>query len=725
MTKSLEALLAVARERISGANPAGRNTGEAGPLKLGDKPGVDYAPKSEGDRKFVGDHAVIKQEYPNGMEHAFTGDKVGYSMDKPQMKRFGNKEAEAVKANEEVEPIDELEKKTLKSYVKKAKTSEYRLGKKGESEEDKSMSTDGNKYPEKQARHQKAATKLYHKQTNRWKGIDRAEKKLKEEVELEEGDRSGQRVRIHGGMKEFHGKTGIISRKESGQYRVRLDTPVHVQGVGHVKDDLWDSHHLKKIKEEAEPIDELSKEKLTQYVDKAKKDRAKYNFYTKTGYEKARTNKRSKGINKANEKLAKEEVEPVDEVSKGLLKRYRKAALKDYRTHDKAINKSLKKGEPASEREPHYNTQAKRVDGGRRAEDKIEGRKKYIKVKATEAIDKVTKDGAESISEISKGMAARYIVQAHNKGSLARSRADQAFRDGNIGKQVKNDKKDDKRAAGISIAAAKLSGTAKVNAKEELTQEQIDAVIEAAVLCDKGSLGKKMKYHKGKMKSEEIGSTKFKHHQRQVHAIKGMMEDTDIDESRGGPNDPRKEKRAFRKMGMDNKVQDAYYRGEHDASKSKDKKNPYPKGKRHDEYNRGKKPNNEELETIDEISGKTLGSYIQKARGDAEKKRAHNQALNNDPSVKKHAEKRSEYYQRRDYTASGESKHRDKIANTHKRESEAKAKLDPDHKKNTNYGKRFKGIEKAVKKLQHGKLTDEFIDPTVARIKAFMDKEPK
>ena len=76
-------------------------------------------------------------------------------------------------------------------------------------------------------------------------------------------DRTGQRVRIHnpgtaGSINaHFHGKTGRIQHKDGNQYRVKLDTAVHVPGVGHVTDDLWDGNLLKKIKEEVE-INEVS-----------------------------------------------------------------------------------------------------------------------------------------------------------------------------------------------------------------------------------------------------------------------------------------------------------------------------------------------------------------------------------------------------------------------------------------------------------------------------------
>lgn len=61
--------------------------------------------------------------------------------------------------------------------------------------------------------------------------------------------REGQRVKIkaQGGMKEFHGKTGRIVGKEGGQYRVKLDTPVDIPGVGSVSDDLWDGNLLQNL----------------------------------------------------------------------------------------------------------------------------------------------------------------------------------------------------------------------------------------------------------------------------------------------------------------------------------------------------------------------------------------------------------------------------------------------------------------------------------------------
>lgn len=58
--------------------------------------------------------------------------------------------------------------------------------------------------------------------------------------------RENQRVQIKGGMREFVGKTGTIIGKEGNQYRVRLDSPVNIPGVGYVEDDLWDGNMLKR-----------------------------------------------------------------------------------------------------------------------------------------------------------------------------------------------------------------------------------------------------------------------------------------------------------------------------------------------------------------------------------------------------------------------------------------------------------------------------------------------
>jgi hypothetical protein len=77
---------------------------------------------------------------------------------------------------------------------------------------------------------------------------------------IKEGDRYGQRVKIHSpnDTMGFHGKTGTISGKEGKHYRVKLDSPVDVPNVGKVHDDIWEPQHLKKVKESIAELEEAT-----------------------------------------------------------------------------------------------------------------------------------------------------------------------------------------------------------------------------------------------------------------------------------------------------------------------------------------------------------------------------------------------------------------------------------------------------------------------------------
>jgi hypothetical protein len=61
------------------------------PLKLGDKPGVDYSPKPGDERKFVSKHSIEKHEdrVGNGPE-VYNGSNTKYSMKNSKMKNFGH-----------------------------------------------------------------------------------------------------------------------------------------------------------------------------------------------------------------------------------------------------------------------------------------------------------------------------------------------------------------------------------------------------------------------------------------------------------------------------------------------------------------------------------------------------------------------------------------------------------------------------------------------------------
>ncbi len=60
------------------------------------------------------------------------------------------------------------------------------------------------------------------------------------------------RVKVTGGMPEFVGSTGTVVNVEkdgrTAMYRVRLDSPVNVPGVGLVTDDLWAGEYLRPVR---------------------------------------------------------------------------------------------------------------------------------------------------------------------------------------------------------------------------------------------------------------------------------------------------------------------------------------------------------------------------------------------------------------------------------------------------------------------------------------------
>lgn len=75
-------------------------------------------------------------------------------------------------------PVDELEKSTLKSYLKKANKSAESELRKSDDHEDKAMSIDGEKHSERQQKHVEKAKEYLKKYQKRQKGISTASKKI-------------------------------------------------------------------------------------------------------------------------------------------------------------------------------------------------------------------------------------------------------------------------------------------------------------------------------------------------------------------------------------------------------------------------------------------------------------------------------------------------------------------------------------------------------------------
>ena len=107
----------------------------------------------------------------------------------------------------------------------------------------------------------------------------------------------------------------------------------------------------------------------------------------------------------------------------------------------------------------------------------------------------------------------------------------------------------------------------------------------------------------------------------------------------------------------------------------------------------------EDFEQLDEISGKVLGSYIQKARADMAAKYQHQRDIDSHPKVLAQKAKTREYMDKRKWK---------QFHTSYDKESAIKAKIDPNIHKTGSQGaaKRHKGIEKAIKKLTTGNLTN-------------------
>lgn len=116
-----------------------------------------------------------------------------------------------------------------------------------------------------------------------------------------------------------------------------------------------------------------------------------------------------------------------------------------------------------------------------------------------------------------------------------------------------------------------------------------------------------------------------------------------------------------------------------------------------------------EEEEIDELSGATLGSYVQKARKDIDKRRDHDKALDAVPKVATLKQKLSDLYAEKRFDKKGNYVNRPKIDKTTDAIAAAKKKLDPNYPKSISTHKRRKGIDKAIDKLQYGKMTEEVV----------------
>jgi hypothetical protein len=196
-------------------------------------------------------------------------------------------------------------------------------------------------------------------------------------------------------------------------------------------------------KEDVEQIDELSKETLGSYKHKAElsipKDDREY------------TN-RSKGIDRAEKKLKKESVEQIDELSKKTLGSYVKKANTSGMSAAHAVGSKRSIGPDADK---HINKMFKRKAG------------------VEKATDRLTKESVEQLDELSPNLLHRYVKKA--TGNMGMHAVDH----GKYGDQQKDKKslnKAIKRSSGIASASGRMADKANRNEEVELDESEINNI---------------------------------------------------------------------------------------------------------------------------------------------------------------------------------------------------------------------------------------------------------
>ena len=368
-------------------------------------------------------------------------------------RRVGVERAVNRLSKEETE-LDEISKETLGSYIRKA-------------------ALDISKNDVKHARGSDPKERIdaMNKGTKRYLGLSRAVDKLaKEEVELDEAMTPMQKLRD---ALDRHTEKAIAANKAGDHEAVK----VHQGYMNKIKTKMGKLAKNEEVDlQEMEELCEISKSTLGSYVKKAANDVTKREVridramdasgsnYNEPSMQKAlnKNAKRVAGLNKAVDKLAKEEVEELDELTKKTLANYSQKAAHD--VGNKMYSAGSHGAEAAAQREKNNPYTAAFHDKFRDSlHSKALTRLQGIKT----AAKKLAKEEVEQIDEVSKDTLHSYINKAafdtaSNAHQVAKAGAD-------IGEIQKPLDKLNKRLRGIDKAAGKL-------AKEEVQESALDTL---------------------------------------------------------------------------------------------------------------------------------------------------------------------------------------------------------------------------------------------------------
>ena len=494
-----------------------------------------YVPKDEAGKRFVKKHAVAKTKDVNGNKDDVFNAKNIKMFDRHLEHGYNPGEDEAV--YEAVEPLDELSTKTLASYVKKASydaadrahSSATTRGRLSDKFADDEFSQNYKK--DLMSR----TTKNFNKAMSRLRGVDKAASKLaKEEAgdyEDDEGwyahsemfgskginrhdwkkgwrlSRSGKRVNIKTRKEEVE-PLEELSRNTLMRYVRKSGEDIH--------DKTYDLHDTprnaarKKIrkrisgttlaaqklggnrmvvgptKEEVEQIDELSRKTLGSYTYKSALDMTdKYMKYQKDGDRKKLTKSanRQRGIRAATRKLAKEDAENLDELSKETLVKYIHHATGNASVQGGRYARAVDKGMPATKAHS-----AKKIKQRQQGVTKAAARLAYSQGQRMKQVITIPEE-AEQIDELSgktlRGYIDKSLSDVHNAGY----KSGESFTKGNMDGVVSGTLKSIKRQMGIKKAAKKL-------AKEDIEDTELQELSDKTLKSYREKAGKQ--YHDAK-----------------------------------------------------------------------------------------------------------------------------------------------------------------------------------------------------------------------------------
>ncbi len=281
---------------------------------LGKDPGVDYEPKAGDEQKFAALHVHQKHDYPHDNEAMFTGKNIPYSLDTPQNKHMGNKETDAKKGY--FAPVKEAKETESVNCNESAKGVECPVHGMVEC-----WSASGKKMNEKDIK--EAMTPKQKQYSNRVKTMPGK----KGHVMGAASNFEAPFHKVHATVTKNGGAKEVV--KHELQAKDKHDAIFNVQMMHHkAGHKIHDVKHKGMVKEET--IKELSNKVLGGYVQGATRDALSKQYSLGKG-EKVDTRKlmnRRKGIDKAVDKMAKEEVEQIDELSTDLLHRAAHKAAK-------------------------------------------------------------------------------------------------------------------------------------------------------------------------------------------------------------------------------------------------------------------------------------------------------------------------------------------------------------------------------------------------------------